>query len=118
MAVLTLVKEVLSREEAALIEAGATGQGWTLRADARIKTETDPIGVGPVVFEGKPKTAEGKVSRDGEPRDGLLLFVDEGDAVKALLFLVDPTDLQDTLADFMANHGGSITAMKALRPVV
>jgi hypothetical protein len=95
---------------------GVDENKWTLESDARIKSETNQLGIGPVVYKGRPKDAEGNYDKAGSPRDALLLFVDENDAVYCLFEDQAPTDIADTMADFMTNHGGDIAAMKANRP--
>jgi hypothetical protein len=119
MPVQTLTYEVISLPEASILEEGVDGLRWTLKSDARIKTADNQLGVGPVVYEGRtedPMTDE--YDSDGVIRDALFLFIDENDAVKSLVSNMDPTDLSDTMADFMTNHGGSVADMKAKRPAV
>ena len=119
MAIVALTWEQDSLIAASLLENGADDLGWTLAADARLKTEEDPTGIGPVVFKGRPKDDTGKVdTKLGFPRDALFIFYKEAEAVRATLESQDPTDLTDTIADFLATHGGDVAAMTALAPAV
>jgi len=119
MAIVALTWEQDSLIAAGLLENGADDLGWTLAADARIKTEENPVGLGPVVFKGRPKDDDGKVdTRNGSPRDALFIFYKETEAVRTTLEAQDPVDVMDTIADFLASHGGDAAAMTALAPAV
>lgn len=118
MAVIPLTFEHESKTMGGIAEKGLDTDNWFLAADARIKTEDDAIGVGPVAYRGKLKTADGKVSKDGASRDLVVFFYTETEARRAEIENQDPTDIVDTLADFLANHGGDKTAMSALAPAL
>ncbi|MFP4423249.1 MAG: hypothetical protein ACLFRG_22155 [Desulfococcaceae bacterium] len=119
MPVQTLTYQVIDLLEAAILERGVNGLQYELVADARIKTEDNELGVGPVVYRGRTEDPETDTySGDGVIRDALFLFVDEEDCLKSLVSNMDPTDLADTMADFMDTHGGSVADMKAKRPNV
>ncbi|MFP4031217.1 MAG: hypothetical protein ACLFQQ_22895 [Desulfococcaceae bacterium] len=119
MPVQTLEFEVIGLPEAEILESGVDKLRWELVSDARIKSEENQLGIGPVVYRGRTEDPlTDTYSSDGVIRDALFLFVDETDAVKALVSNMDPTDLTDTMADFMTNYGGSIDEMKTKRPTV
>jgi len=118
MAVLNIVYEDDSKLTAELLESGADDNGWTLAADARIKTAQDSCGIGPVVYEGKPKDADGKVSKDGSPREGLFIFYKTDSVVRGTLEMVNPVDLQDTIADYLNARGGNVANMLTYAPTV
>lgn len=119
MPVLTLVFENDPVEIGKVVEKGLSSGGYTLQADARIKTADNPTGVGPVSYIGKHKKADGTVSTtEGEPRDLVCMFFEANNCKRAEFFMVNPIDVTDTAADFLANHGGDITAMLALAPTV
>lgn len=119
MAVLPITWEHDSLMAAELIENGADDLRWTLAADARIKTDVDPVGVGPVAFKGRPKDNDGNIDlKSGLPRDALFIFYTDTEARRGGLEGVDPDDLTDTINDFLANHGGDRDAMLALVPAV
>jgi hypothetical protein len=118
MPVITTTFEQSSHMEAAILEKGVSGRGWVLASDARIKSEDNALGIGPVVYKGRPKDVSQEYDRDGVPRDGLLMFYDATECVFCLMEAVDPTDLQDTIADYLTNHGGDIPTMAALKPTV
>lgn len=117
MAVLTLTWRQVSLTEADLLESGAARRNWTYKRDARIKTFSAPLGVGPVVYAGTPENPEtGISSYDGVIRDALFLFCDTADCVRALLEDVNPGDLEETIAHYMNTHGGDIATMQMLKP--
>lgn len=116
MPVVTLTQIPITHQLGSFLVRGALGENWALKADARIKSDENDIGVGPVVFEGLPKLADGTLYKSGSPRDGLFVFFDLSDCTFALAEMLDPVDLQDTLSDYLTNHGGDIAAMKANRP--
>lgn len=119
MPVQTLTYEVITLPEAEIFESGVDKLRWTLVSDARIKTAENSLGVGPVVYQNRPEDPlTDQYSSDGVIRDALFLFVDEADCVKSLISNMDPTDLQETIDDFMATHGGSVVEMKTKRPTV
>ncbi len=119
MAEITLTYEHESIEMGKLTEKGMSADGWTLAADARIKTEANTLGVGPLVYKGRPKTADGKVSsKEGIPRDAVFLFYLDSECRRAELSMEDPDDINDTIAAFLASHGGDLTDMAAKAPTV
>lgn len=119
MAVLALEWRVCSITETDLLESGAIRRTWTAKEDARIKTAAAPLGIGPVVYTGKAENPDtGISSYDGVIRDGLFLFCDESDCVRAILEDVDPTDLEETINNYMDTHGGDVETMQTLKPVV
>jgi hypothetical protein len=102
-----------------LLENGANRKMWSYPVDARIKTSEAPLGVGPVVYKGKEENPEtGESTYSGVIRDALFLFCDTADCVYAVLENVDPTDLNETITNFIANSGGDIAAMQAKKPAV
>ncbi|AOY57203.1 MULTISPECIES: hypothetical protein [Desulfococcus] len=119
MAILPLDWEQDSLVAASLLENGADDLNWTLAADARIKTAENPTGIGPVAYNGRPKDETGKVDlKEGSPRDALFIFYKADESVRATLEAQDPADVAETIADFLANHGGDVAAMTALAPTV
>ncbi len=119
MAEITLTYEHESIEMGKLTEKGMSADGWSLAADARIKTEDNVLGVGPVVYKGRPKTMDGKVSsKEGIPRDAVFLFYLEGECRRAELTMEDPDDIDDTIAAFLVSHGGDLAEMAAKAPAV
>jgi hypothetical protein len=116
MPVLTSTFAASTHMFADILEDGADRNNWYLASDARIKSEENSLGIGPVVYRGRPKNGDGDFDKDGQPRDALLMFVDEADAVYCIHEGQDPVDIADTIADFMTNHGGDLAAMKAKRP--
>ena len=119
MPVLTLTYESDVVEAGKVFEKGLPASGYTLQADARIKTADNPTGIGPVSYVGKPKKEDGTVdTKDGQPRDLMCLFFTATDVRRAEKFMIAPQDVIDTAANFLQHHGGDITAMAALAPTV
>jgi hypothetical protein len=118
MAAIPLTWHAVSVMEADLLENGALRKSWSYPADARIKISGALLGVGPVVYKGKTEDPNtGEASYSGVIRDALFLFCDVADCVYAVLENVDPTALQETIDDYIANYGGDIAAMQAMKPV-
>lgn len=119
MPVQTLSHEAITEMRGLLLEAGADDEKWTLAADARIKTASNPLGVGPVCYKARPTDESGNYSSSGTVKEALFLFFDDdGSATMALLEGSNPTDIDLTVEDFLSNHGGDVAAMKALKPTV
>ena len=119
MPALTLTHTGISLMEAQLYAAGADDSRWTLAADARIKTQSNPVGVGPLVYKGRTKDESGNYSSSGEVKDAIFLFFDDdGTATQALISEQVEADVLLTIDDFLTNHGGDVAAMKANKPTV
>jgi hypothetical protein len=93
-------------------------RSWFLAADARIKTANNTIGIGPVAYKGPLKNSENVASKDGYSRDMVVMFYTDTDCKRAELMNQEPGDINDTVNDFLASHGGDTTAMLALAPTV
>lgn len=119
MPVVSLTFEEDSLNIGKIIMAGLEDEKWIVEADARIKTEDDPVGVGPVVFTNRPEDPEtNSYDVDGVVRDAVFLFFLENGVRRAEIFDQDPADLVDTVNDYLSSHGGDKTAMAALAPTV
>jgi hypothetical protein len=102
-----------------LLEAGADDERWPLAADARIKTDVNALGVGPVVYKGRKKDENGAYSTSGSVKDALFLFFDDdGTATMAIVENQAEADVLLTIEDFLTNHGGAIATMKTNKPTV
>jgi hypothetical protein len=117
MAVQSLTFEHERIEMAQYSEKGLLST-WFLAADARIKTETNTTGVGPVVYKGPLKNSSNIASKDGYSRDLVIFFYTDTEARRAELWNQEPGDINDTANDFLTNHGASISAMLLLAPSV
>ena len=119
MPVISLTFEAVTEMRAILLEEGAKDEKWTLAADARIKTDSNALGVGPVVYKDRPSDEDGNYSSTGTVKNALFLFFDDdGTATMSLAEDQAQADILLTVDDYLANHGGDIAAMKALKPTV
>ena len=118
--ILSLTWKSVSMMEADLLENGAVRKSWALHSDARITISGSTLGVGPVVYTGRPEDPEtGAAVYDGVIRDALFLFcdLDSSHCVRAILEDRNPTDLQETISAYMQASGGDVSAMQALKPI-
>lgn len=102
-----------------LMENGALRKTWKKYSDARIETESAPLGVGPCVYTARPVDPDtGAETYDGVIKTALFMFFDEPGAgsVVCLLENADPDDLSETIGNFVSQHGGDVAAMQALKP--
>lgn len=119
MAVISLTHASITTMHGVLLEEGCKDERWPLAADARIKTEENSLGVGPVVYKGRTKDADGNFSSDGTVQDGIFMFFDDdGTTIYALTSGQSETDIDDTIADYLNTHGGDIAVMKSNKPTV
>jgi hypothetical protein len=118
MAVIALTHKEADGLQALLLEEGAQSERWSLAADARIKDEADPVGVGPVAYKGRTLDAEGNYSSDGTIQQAMFMFFDGDACTYAIVDGQAEADINDTVADFLANHGGDKSAMQSLKPTV
>lgn len=115
--IIPLTWTAVSVLHADLIENGALRKTWKKHSDARIETESAALGVGPVVYTARPVDPDtGSETYDGVVKTAWFGFFDEADAVVSLVENADPDDLSETIADYIATHGGDIAAMQALKP--
>lgn len=104
-----------------LMENGALRKTWKKYSDARIETESAPLGVGPCVYTARPVDPDTNAETyDGVVKTALFMFYDEpgNGSVVSLVENADPDDLQETIDDFITLHGGDVAAMQALKPAV
>lgn len=119
MPVITLTHEGITEMRGILLEAGADDEKWPLAADARIKTDQNSLGVGPVVYKARKTDENGDYSSTGTVKSALFLFFDDdGTATMALVEGQAEADVLLTIDDFLTNHGGSIATMKTNKPTV
>lgn len=119
MAVVALTHNGIGLTHGVLLEEGCKDEKWTLAADARIQTEGDIVGVGPVVYKGRTLDEDGDFSSDGTVQQALFMFFDnDGTATYAIIENQSETDVDDTVSDFLTNSGGDISVMKSNKPVV
>jgi hypothetical protein len=98
--------------EADIFEAGLIAEKWQIETDARIKTESNPVGTGPVIYAGE-KTESGYFS------DAAFLFFTPDRVSIAFLNDVDPySDMTETITAYAESKGASIPAMLARAPEV
>lgn len=117
MPVISLAYEDITEMRAILLEEGAKDEKWTLAADARIKTDQNALGVGPVVYKARPTDEDGVYSSTGTVKEALFLFFDDdGTAVMCLAENQAQADILLTVDDYLSSHGGDVAAMKALKP--
>lgn len=118
MPVQSLTWDIISEMRAVLLEAGCEDNRWTLAADARIKTATNKLGVGPVVYKARPTDAEGNYSSSGTVKDACFMFFDDQSPGYGVAMLEDsnPTDIDLTIEDFLTNNGGDVASMRTNNP--
>lgn len=119
MPAITLSHKAITLMEAQLYAAGADDSRWTLAADARIKTSNNPVGVGPLVYKGRPKDESGNYTSSGEVQDAIFLFFDDdGSGTQSLISGETEADVLLTIDAFLNAHGGDVPTMKGLKPTV
>jgi hypothetical protein len=119
MPVIALTHENITEMRGILLEEGAKDEKWVLAADARIKTDGNALGVGPVAYKDRPSDDNGVYSATGTVKNALFLFFDDdGTATMSLTEDQEQADILLTVDDYLSSHGGDVTAMKALKPVV
>lgn len=99
-----------------LLEEGAQSEKWPLAADARIKTEEDPVGVGPVVYKGRTLDEEGNYASDGTVQQAMFMFFDGDESTYAILSNQTESDIVLTVEDFLVSHGGDVATMQGNKP--
>lgn len=113
----------LTFESEPKIMAGYTEDGvskkYTLVADARIKTEEDALGIGPVAYRGQLKNNQQVVdTKTGVPRDLCVFFFTDTDVRRASLEAMDPADVDDTINDFLTTCGADPATMLTKAPAI